>query len=168
MSLATENMRAPVYVLLDGDMLLNAPVATTWPHVIDYLSWQNYSIARHLAGKPGQEGELVLLKKEESGSSTTPYYARTVKIDPQRRIVWKIFREPGAEAGGATFGIVEFRVEQVEGKTRFSYDLLYEYTPPPGDDEGELQRFKEQQHSNLHTLLSNVLPRLRQRVEGDG
>ena len=158
--------RSPVYVLVEGQMTLNATAAQTWPHVINYLSWQNYSIAKHISGEVGKEGEVVLLKKDESGASSTPYYARTIKVEPERRVVWKIFREHSTE-GGWTFGIVSFRLDEIDGKTRFSYDLMYEFDAPTADED-ELRLFKEQQHRNYQTLLSSILPKLKIRVEENG
>ena len=72
---------APVYVVREGEMILDASVKDVWPHVINYPSWQNYSIVQRISGAPGQEGEVVLLKKEEGKSASTPYYARTIKVD---------------------------------------------------------------------------------------
>lgn len=167
MSAVRDDVPSPVYVFLEGHLLLNAPASKAWPHVINYLSWQNYSVAQHVSGGVGKEGELVLLKKEETGSSSTPYYARTIKLEPERRVVWKVFREHGKEGGGASLGIVEFRLDEVDGRSRFTYDLIYEFAAP-SNDENERQSFKEQQQRNLETLLSSVLPKLKTRVEVQG
>lgn len=163
MNVSTDLSKAPVYVVLDGDILIDAPLGKVWTHVMDPPSWQNYSVYQHVSGEPGKEGELMLLKKEERGSSSTPYYARTVKIEPQQRVIWKIFREPGAEDGGPRFGIVDFQVSRVEGKTRFSYDVLYEIAPPA---ESERQAFSDQMHQNFRTLLDTVVPKLKVLSEG--
>lgn len=150
-----ERKTAPVYIVREGEILIDAPIRDVWPHVVNYPSWQNYSIVQHVSGPPGQEGEVILLKKEEGKTPTTPYYARTIKLDPERRVIWKTYRE-----NVNSFGIVEFKVDPVEGKTRFSHSILYEHLVAY-EDESELDAFRNQQYEYFELLTATVFPRLK-------
>jgi hypothetical protein len=150
----------PVYLVWRGETLLDAPVEEAWPHVVDYPAWQSYSIVQHVSGKPGREGEVMLLKKEEEGFAFPPYLARTIKLEPQRRIIWKTFPEQGNDY----FGIVEFDVREIDGKTRFNYSLLYEFMMPERT-EAELEEFYKQQYAATEALFAAVIPKLKKLTE---
>jgi len=152
----------PVYLVLDGEMILNAPVKESWPHVMNYASWQDYSIVRHLSGEPGKEGELVMLKKEDL-ASFPPFYARTIKLEPECRVIWKTYAEDDGRSCGF-FGIVEFRISELERKTRFSYSVVYEF-PVSSHDEGEIALLRRQRYEEYEAMLSQVLPKLKRLVE---
>lgn len=162
-SSATQDGRktAPVYIIGEGELMLNASPKDVWPHVLDYSSWQNYSIVQHVSGPPGQEGEVVLLQKDEAGVKSTPYLARTIKLDPGRRVIWKTYRE-----NANYFGIVEFRIDEMQGKTRFYWSLLYEHIVSY-EHESELETFRRQQYAYFDTLSSCIFPKLKKRVEKD-
>jgi hypothetical protein len=149
----------PVYVVIERETLIDAPVKTVWRHAINYPSWQNYSIVKHISGTPGQEGEVTLLKKDELAAPTTAYYARTIKIEPERRIIWKTFRD-----NVNYFGIVDFRFYDVDGKTRFCNNSLYEHNIACRD-ERELDVFRAQAYSNMDELLRSILPKLKKLAE---
>jgi hypothetical protein len=155
---------APVYVLWNGETTLDSSIENAWPHVIDYASWQNYSIVEHVSGERGQEGQVMRLKKDELGPAFPPYYARTIKLDPQRRIVWKVYPETPGQALDY-FGIVDFKLYEASGKVRFRYDMVYEYLLPY-QDEAELSAFRRMKYENLEKLLAAVLPKLKTLVEG--
>src|SRR5579863_662314 len=146
-----EGKIGPVYIVRSGEILIDSPVKTTWPHVVNYPAWQNFPIVRHISGEPGQEGEVVLLKKDEDGFEFPPYYARTIKLDPGRRIIWKTFPEHAGDV--AFFGIVDFSVFDAEGKTRFCYTVIYEFLVPYRVD-SELDAFRKQQYANFDPLFS--------------
>src|SRR4051812_23883903 len=115
---------APVDVVCTGGLLIDASVDEVWPHMIDYTTWQDFPEARTVAGEPGTEGEVVLLQKNFEGTLTPPYYARTIKREPGKRIIWKCFPDDSAESdffGAVGFsGTVEFSLAPAgEGKTRF-------------------------------------------------
>src|SRR5688572_4451745 len=127
----------PVYLFWNGEMLLDAPVDKAWKHVLDYPSWQSYSSVEHVSGPPSQDGEVVRLRKDEKGFAFPPYYARTIKLDPPRRVVWKTYPE-STGGQGDFFGIVEFQLHEAQGKTRFCYNTIYEFLVPHAE-EAELE-----------------------------
>jgi hypothetical protein len=151
----------PVYGVWDGELMIDAPVREVWRHVLNYPSWQNFPVARHISGRPGEEGEVVMLRKDEKGFEFPPYYAITVKLEPERRVIWKTYPEKGADD---FFGIVEFGVADAGGKTRFGYHLVYEFNVPYSD-ESELVAYRKGQEQNFTTLFGVIFPKLKQLAE---
>lgn len=154
---------SPVYLLREGEMLINAPVSTVWPLVVNYPSWQHYSTVKTVEGVPGREGEVVMLRKEEAGFVFPTYFARTIKIVPQRRIIWKTYIESGTPEIDR-FGIVDFKLYEEGAVTRFTNSLLYEFLVPY-EDERELEEFKRTQDKNFEGLQSTTYPRLKAMAE---
>jgi hypothetical protein len=156
----------PVYLFWETETILNAPVEKAWPHIVNYPSWQNFSIVKTISGSHGLEGEVVSLQKDEGGFVFPPYYARTIKVEPERRIVWKTFIEKGSREIDR-FGIVDFRVFADTGGTRFVSNLVYEFLVPYRH-ERELEAFRKKQDENFKTLFASTRPKLKQLVEGFG
>jgi hypothetical protein len=156
----------PVYLFWETETILNAPVKDVWPHIVNYPSWQGFSTVKTISGKPGQEGEVVSLQKDEKGFVFPPYYARTIKIELQRRIVWKTFIDKGS-AEIDRFGIVDFKLFEGEGKTRFCSNLLYEFLVPY-EHESEIATFRETQDENFKSLFASTRPKLIKLVEKGG
>ena len=155
---------APVYLVWSGETTLNCSISEAWPHVVNYSSWQTYSTVQHVSGEPDREGEVVLLKKDEKGAAGyPPYYARTVKRDEGRRIIWKCYPQEVPKEGDF-YGFVEFRVSEQGGKTLFWYNLIYEFQVPY-QNISELVSFQKQQYLNAETLFEVILPKLKALVE---
>jgi uncharacterized protein YndB with AHSA1/START domain len=156
----------PVYVVESGGMTIDAPTAEVWRLVLDYPSWQNFPVVQHVSGDPGGEGEVVLLRKEEKGFVFPSYYARTIKLQPQRRVIWKTYPEKQSPESNF-FGIVEFRLDDRQGKTLFSYTLLYEFMVSY-TDKSELDAFREKERENFKTLSTVIFPKLKALAEKSG
>ena len=154
---------APVYLVWSGEMMFDAPLERAWTHVINYPSWQNYSTVKHITGEVGKEGEVVLLSKDEKGFEFPPYFARTIKLEPPHRVIWKTYPEKSSP-GNEFFGIVEFRLDEVDGKTRYWFQSLYEFLVPY-ENEDELDQFRKQQDDNMSTLYESIYPKLRKLIE---
>ncbi len=153
---------APVYVVWSGETLLDSAIENSWRHLINYPSWQNYSMVRHIEGEQGAEGELVMLSKEEEGAFVPRYYARTVKLDPINKIViWKCY--PESRSAEDFQGFVEFRLYEDGERTRYWYNLIYEFMIP-FEHEGELHLFRKQRYENFAVLYDAVLPKLKELV----
>lgn len=157
---------APVYLVMEGEFRIEAPLKAVWSHVLNYPSWQNFPVHKHVSGPPAGEGEVVMLRKEEKGFTFPAYYALTIKLDPESRVLWKTYpAEKGSEV--EFFGIVEFRVREAQGGTRFSYNFLYEFQVPY-QQESELEAFRKQQYENFTILLSSIFPKLKRLAEQIG
>jgi hypothetical protein len=153
----------PIYQVWDGELLIEAPLQTVWRNMLDYPSWQHFPTVKHLSGEPGQEGELVMLKKVEKGFEFPAYHAYTIKLEPLRRVIWKVYLETGVEPY-EFFGIVEFEVDAVAHQTLFSYHLLYEFLLPT-DDRVAVEQFREQQHESFSALVTQIFPNLKKLSE---
>jgi hypothetical protein len=139
---------APVDLVFSGEVLIDKPVDEVWPHVVDYSSWQEFPICEHVSGPVGAEGEVVRLQKEELGIRTPPYYAKTILLEPGKRIIWKCWPEavtPDNDFLGASdlSAVVQFSVEPQGEKTRFSYTNVYEFIVLHRD-EAELESFRSE------------------------
>lgn len=156
----------PVYVLVNGDLTIDAPASEVWPHVLNYPSWQNYSSVQHVSGEPGAEGEVVLLRKDEKGFAFPPYYARTIRLEVARRAIWKTYPER-TRPDNDFFGIVEFRLQDRGAQTRFSYDTLYEFMVAY-NHKSELDTFRSQQQRNFEILVAAIFPKLKDLAERRG
>lgn len=159
----TDTPLLPVYLVWQGETLLKATPAEAWPHILNYTSWQSYPICEPISGRRGEEGEVVRLRKDETGFAFPPYYARTVRLEPGRRVIWKTFPER-ADSGLDFFGFVEFSVTEAPGGTRFQYRFLYEFLLPP-QEESQIEAFRQQQYANTEAMFASVLPKLRRLVE---
>jgi hypothetical protein len=157
---------APVYLIWEGETLLDAPVEEAWRHVVNYSSWQNYSIVQHVSGPPGGEGEVMQLKKEEGGDFP-PYYARTIKLEPERRIMWKVYPLETAAPQSEFFGIVDFRVHEAGAQTRFCYASVHEFHVAY-QHEGELEAHRKRMYEGIEAFFAAVLPKLKNRVAQGG
>jgi hypothetical protein len=154
----------PVYLVLSGELTIRASPAEVWRHVVNYPSWQNFSVVRHISGERGGEGEVVLLSKEEKGFTFPPYYARTIKLEPRRRAIWKTYPEAKDE-DTAFFGIVDFRLDDRQGEeTLFSYNTIYEFMVSYSR-RSEIEEFRSRQQENFDTLLGAIFPKLKDLAE---
>jgi hypothetical protein len=161
---AAEAIVPPVYVVGTGEVLLEAPRKKVWPHIIHYTTWQAYTITEHISGKAGEEGEVVLLKKDDGTGIVTPaYYARTVRIEPERRIIWKTFTDNGDQEINFS-GVVDFRLQETNGTTAFWYNFVSEYLVP-NKNERELAEFRDQQYANFAEVSKVIFPKLKSLVE---
>jgi hypothetical protein len=102
----------------------------------------------------------VLLRKDEPGFEFPPYYARTIKIEPGTRVIWKTYP---ADDSASFFGIVDFRLLSDENRTRFVWSVLYEFLVPSASPD-ELKRLEQDQYENFQNLFDSVLPKLVRQV----
>jgi hypothetical protein len=153
----------PVYMIWSDEMMFNSSTKKTWQHLINPPSWQNFPVYKTVAGSAGKEDEVILMRKEEEGFEFPSYFARVLKIEPERRIVWKTYPEKITPQENF-FGIVDFKIYDESGKTRFCYDFLYEFLVPHENEE-ELVAFRDQQYENFKTLFSIIFPKLKALAE---
>lgn len=154
---------APVYIVASSETPIDATIAQTWPFLVDYPSWQNYTTVETIEGTPGEAGEVVRLKKEDGGFVFPTYYARTILVEPERKIIWKTFLDEDTPEI-QRFGIVEFRLFERDGQTIFWSNLIYEFTVPYETDQ-DLRDFEAMQNENFRTLQATTRPRLKKLVE---
>jgi hypothetical protein len=159
----------PVDIIFSGEFELDAPPAEAWPHVINYPTWQDFPIADHVSGERGGEGEVVRLKKETEAYTIGPYFARTLKLEPGSRVIWKVYIDPSEPVEGVgdaadVAGTVEFRVAETgDGKTRFTYNLIYEYLVPYSDP-AQVAAYREQQYRDWSEAFMHNFENLKRLV----
>jgi len=155
---------APVYLVWDGEMILNANIENSWRHVFNYPSWQNYSSVDLVSGEAGKEGEVTILRKDEEGFTFPPYCARTIFLQPGKKVIWKTY--PADGDGDYFSGFIDFRLFDLGEKTRFCYHTIYEFLVTY-EHEIELERFKASQYENFGKLFDSILPKLQSLVESE-
>lgn len=158
-------MASPIYLLWTRQIILDAPPAHAWPFLIDFTAWQNYPIAEHVSGPRGGEGEVVLLKKDETGFSFPPYFARTCILDAPHRVVWKTYPNEGPEPQSFV-GIVDFSMQAIGEGAKLSLQLFYEMNPTP--EVADVQAFRADYYRSTSEMFDAVLPRLQRLVRGEG
>jgi hypothetical protein len=163
----TARKRGTVDVVSVQDLVLNGPIDEVWPIAVDYPSWQAYVDRELVAGRAGEEGEVFLIGKNDDELAGQRKYCRTLKLDPPRQVIWRIYSEPGGGDWEYEFtGTVEYRLTEADGgnKTRFVIQVIKEFVVPFEDEtelvgvqkrEYELQKAVE--HANLARLLA-MLP----------
>jgi hypothetical protein len=160
---------SPVDLFLSGQFKLDASAAQAWPVVLDYTAWQTYPIAENVSGQPGELGEVVRLRKVAESFETPPYFARTVALEPGRRIVWKVYPEKSGKEevflGAVGFsGYVDFQVSEAgEDSALFSYNAIYEYLVSHEED-SELSGFRAKSSAEIEVMYDAMWDRLRELV----
>jgi hypothetical protein len=154
---------SPVYVIMDGGFSLDASVDVAWGSVVDFPSWQGFSSIERISGVIGAEEEVFLLVKNGESFDFPPFYARTLRVEPHRRIIWKTFPADVLEGTGFV-GIVEFRLESAEaGTSRFSYHSIYEFNGP-FSSEAERLSFRNAQYDDFSNEWKLIGPKLEELV----
>jgi hypothetical protein len=162
----------PATIIVDGELLLEAPVGVAWTCIIDYPSWQSYSTIERLSGVVGAEDEVFYLTKGEEGFEFPPHFTRTLKIVPESHIAWKTFAADVPEGTGF-IGIIQFRVAPANDprKTRFTYQAVYEFNGPFASA-AEREAFKQGKYDDFAVLWASIGPKLHRlvasRVRADG
>lgn len=155
-----------------GEFGLDAPAAEVWPVVLDYTAWQDFRAAENVSGKSGEPGEVVRLLKVTDDFETPPYLARTIVLEPGRRIVWKVYPEKsgaGDEFLGAVgfSGYVDFQVrENGPSAVLFAYNAVYESLVEYEQD-SELKEFETKTYKEFGAMFDTMWVRLRNLIEGD-
>jgi hypothetical protein len=133
------------------ELLLDAPINDAWRRAIDYPSWQGYTNLEHVSGPAGQEGEVCLISKPEGVLVWQPKYIRTVKLDPPRQVIWKIYSPMKGSKWDYEFtATVEYRLTQKEAhKTQLAIQVIKEYLVPYAHD-SELDEVRRREYALQH------------------
>lgn len=153
---------SPVYLVWTQDLVIEAAPAAVWPHVLDYPKWQQFAITERISGEANTAGEIVLLKKIEAGFDFPPYYARTILLELNRRIIWKTYHHESAPMGFV--GFVDFTLKPEEARTRFTYNIIYEFLLD-NSDSAEREAFRREQQAASQRVFDSIFPKLKRLVE---
>ena len=142
------------------EMVIASPIKRVWQHMLNYHDWNpDHKGARveRLAGEPNQEGETILEYKKMPEGYAPPIIIETVKVLPERQIVWALYApESGASKG---IGFVDFSLTDRGGQTGFLYNCYgWMSHDTYGSDRASLDRIIVEQTARL-------LPELKAYVE---
>ena len=113
-----------------AESLVRCDIGMAWRILLDYTTWNpSYAGATvtRIEGAAGTEGELVLISNNWSYAERTgfpPYYARTVKLVPGRRVVWYCYAKEGLafqDQQDPFRNFVDFGLTPEGGGIRFLY-----------------------------------------------
>jgi hypothetical protein len=89
-------------------------LAKAWEILLDYPAWNPTFAGAQVStvkGAPRTEGEVVLIRKpllDVKGEPIPEFYAETVKLAPQRHIVWYVYPKAGEDFRNfVDFGLAE-------------------------------------------------------------
>jgi hypothetical protein len=114
-----------------AESVVNCSLEKAWTVLINYRAWNPTFADAEVAlvhGQRSTEGEVVLIKKslkDAAGEPSPEFYAETVKVVNQRRIVWYVYPRKGqafrnfvdfgltAASSGVKFNIQYYAQEQL-------------------------------------------------------
>jgi hypothetical protein len=101
------------------------PPAAVWPVMCDFARWKQYNPGpRHLSGKVGEIGEVLLASEgpSEGGHPPERLYLQRLRSEPSRQLLMKLWTENGLESRG----YIDFSLAEENGGTRFTYSVYVE------------------------------------------
>jgi hypothetical protein len=107
-----------------NEVLVNCSLELAWESLLHYPKWNPTFVGAtvtRVRGSFGEEGELVLINKEllkdVHGKRLPKFYAETIKVIPQHKLVWLAYPEEGL----AFCDYVDFELTKTESGVRFVY-----------------------------------------------
>jgi hypothetical protein len=143
---------------------VEAPLDDVYPAVVDFRAWQGYDSVQLVSGVQGEEGELIIIKKPESEMAWQEKYCGTIKLDPLRQVIWRIYTGPGQVGpDGWEYeysGTVDYRFEaNGPQKTTIFLQVIKEFFVPH-DDETELAEVQAAEYKFQTEVAEHFRPRL--------
>jgi hypothetical protein len=107
-----------------NEVHVNCSLELAWETLLHYPKWNPTFVGatvKRVRGSFGQEGELVLINKEllkdVHGNRLPQFYAETIKVIPQKKLVWLAYPEEGL----AFCDFVDFELTKTDSGVRFVY-----------------------------------------------
>lgn len=139
-----------------AESVVNCPLNHAWRALLNYQAW-NPSFAgaqvTHTHGEQGREGEIVQIQKsimDASGKPWPEFYAETVKLVPQRHVVWFVY----SKAGDLSRNFVDFGLEPATSGVKLSIQY-YALNPLAGEALAAQRRQMEAALGELATAFKN-------------
>lgn len=108
-------------------------IETAWEVLLDYPAWNPTFVGAtvtHVDGPVGGEGETVRISKElkdPTGTKLPAFHAETVRIVPQRHLVWYVF----GDDGDPFRNFVDFGLTPTESGCRWNAYYYAQYAVEP-------------------------------------
>lgn len=154
-----ESELADSYHYIDKyEILINAPAALIWPHLVDLGSWMNSFSMIHESGPVNGEGEILRLYEGEE------FYLQIVKLIPQRMLVG--VNLPSSIENEDSVGVVMITLAEFEEGTLASIFMSRQYDwPGPGDNPIKQRRETATFVEFNNTIYKGFLERLKELSE---
>ena len=123
------NMPVTFDLLIRVEFSLNYPAEVIWPHIIDTQAWLKTFPIETVAGKRGEEGEVIRISVNSGNGAVDSYYSKTVKIVPKKLLIVKYlpWRNQIASTDNLR-GYDVYELREINGKTRVIFQTFQEYS----------------------------------------
>ena len=143
-------------------MVIGRPAPVVFERMINYHEWNPEHIGakvERLAGEKNQLGEVILEYKKGPNGYEAPVLIETVKLVPDKQIVWALYMPPDDDP--AVMSFVDFNLRDEGGEVVFEYRLYGSIKDPNGTYTMERGAFEQ----TILSRLNEVLPALKAHVE---
>jgi hypothetical protein len=165
----TQEAAASAHVdwLPHAHFVLDHPVREVWPYLLHWEEWISGYECEHVSGPVDAVGEKkrITFWQDETGDTTGHFFAEIVRLDPERRLVYRLLPLPGEEqlpgVGFARGHEIFNAYEQSENQTLVTYETVAELesSTMKQDDFGAL--YGEQEAGSSPRWLENHVPELK-------
>jgi hypothetical protein len=124
-----------------------------WPRMINYQEWNPEHFGakvQRLAGEKNKEGEIIVERKKTEGGYAPPMVIETVRVIPDKTIVWALYAPDTGASNGISF--VDFTLREMSGKCLFTYNL-YGWRRANGTSEAEKIAHQEAVMARVRTIF---------------
>jgi hypothetical protein len=142
--------------------VIDRPAHVVFERMINYHEWNPEHIGarvERLAGEKNQLGEVILEFKKTASGYEPPVLIETVKLVPNKQIVWALYMPP--DDNPTVMSFVDFSLSDEGGKTAFEYRLygsIKNVDADPNLERAALTR-------SILTRLNELSPALKAHVE---
>jgi uncharacterized protein YndB with AHSA1/START domain len=146
--------------------VLDHPVREVWPHLLHWEEWIGGYECEHVSGPVDAVGEKkrVTFWKDEHAGATGHFFAEIVRLEPERRLVYRLLplpeeeQLPGVEfaRGHEIFNLYELSEDQ----TLVTYETVVELESSTMEQDGFTSMYREQEAGSPSRWLDNYVPEL--------
>jgi uncharacterized protein YndB with AHSA1/START domain len=169
---ATEQVAANAHVdwLPHVHFVLDHPVREVWPHLVHWEEWIAGYECEHVSGPVDAPGEKkrITFWQDESGSTTGHFFAEIVRLEPERRLVYRLLPLPADEQlpgvqfarGHEIFNVYELTAD----RTLVTYETVAELESSTMDEGAFTALYTEQEADASPRWLDHYVPELERRL----
>jgi hypothetical protein len=147
------------YMVRNFQMPIDAQPKAIWPLLVEFERFnQTFERVDVLAGKRDEVGCLSLLVKQQGEWYMAPYLVKTIRLVPERQIVWKMLPQEGA----SFVAFVDFLLVPEGARTNFVCNVYTEALLPRMSPEtlGTVEQKMAADYEKLEGYVFPILKRL--------